>query len=225
MSGPCSATGCERPVQVYIRGLCRMHNQRLRRTGTTDPGQRLADRPIVVDGDIARVHLTRGMVAFIDAVDVDLVAPYRWFAATVRSGVAYAQASLYGSGGGVAHMHRVITDAPDGMFVDHVDGDGLNNRRGNLRVCTTEQNIRNVHVLRSHNTSGHLGVGWREDRQRWRAYVKTAGRMHHIGYFTAADEAARARDDFIREHFPSEFWTFNFPRPNERGVNRARRTA
>jgi hypothetical protein len=113
--------------------------------------------------------------------------------------------------------------AEHGEYIDHIDHDGLNNRRENLRRCTNRENIRNQRGPHHSNTSGFLGVA-RSGRSRWQARVMANGKDNNIGIFDTAYEAALARDHFIREHCPSEFWTFNVPLlPGERGIGHAER--
>ena len=88
-------------------------------------------------------------------------------------------------------MHRIIAKAQDGMEVDHIDHDGLNNTRGNLRVCTRRQNLRNG-VLRKVNSSGYKGVHKRKDRNKWQAQIRSDSGNKHLGYFDTPEEAYAA---------------------------------
>lgn len=97
-------------------------------------------------------------------------------------------------------MHRVIVDAPDGLQVDHVNGDRLDNRRANLRLVTQAQNSQN-HGARG-GASLFRGVYWHSQRQRWMAQVKMAGKRHYLGLFDSEQAAARAAADFRRAHMP-----------------------
>jgi hypothetical protein len=222
MTDGCTVDGCERPLKG--RRLCSPHYQRLARWGRLELLREPADCRPIVDGEIARVPLTQGKVAIIDAGDADLVSQHIWAAARAKRDRYYAQASL--AGNGVIAMHRLLIEPPDDMLVDHIDGDGLNNRRANLRPCTNSQNLQNLSSLRSNNQSGWMGVGYRADRGRWRAYVKSGGKFRHLGYFDTALDAALGRDAWIRENDPSEFWTYNVPLlPGERAVNRQRESA
>ena len=112
-------------------------------------------------------------------------------------------------------MHRFLLGLAmgDRRMVDHIDGDGLNNRRENLRVCTASQNAGNS-VLPCDNRSGFKGVLPR--RLRWRAEIKIARRSIFLGSFDSPDEAAHAYDAAARE-FYGDFACVNFPREGERG--------
>ena len=83
-------------------------------------------------------------------------------------------------------MHRIITSAPDGIGVDHIDGDGLNNQKRNLRLCTHRGNGQNLHVSK---TSKYPGVSWHKASHKWRATVSTPQGYKHLGAFTSEEEA------------------------------------
>lgn len=86
------------------------------------------------------VSLSDGIEAVISPEDVDLVKAYRWHLSRRGSGIRYAATRIDGRH---VYMHRLISDAPAGKVVDHCDGDGLNNRRENIRVCTQADNMMN----------------------------------------------------------------------------------
>lgn len=96
-------------------------------------------------------------------------------------------------------MHRIILARKLGREllptekVDHEDGNGLNNRRSNLRLATTTQNNRN-RGLQAHNTSGFKGVNWDERLQKYRAKITVNRKCIHLGMFDTAQEAADAYD-------------------------------
>jgi hypothetical protein len=151
-------------------------------------------RPIRIEGDHAYVPLTQGLEAVIDAEDVPLVEGRNWFTWKNSRGRVYAQRQSRLDGPGkqrqrVLPMHRVIVDAPDDMFVDHIDGDGLNNRRSNLRIVTNAQNMQN-RGKPSNNTSGYKGVS--KNRTRWEAVIRAHGRVKYLGSFGSALEAHQA---------------------------------
>ena len=152
-------------------------------------------RPIRIEGNLAYVPLTQGYEAVIDAADVPLVEGRNWHASVNRSTV-YAQRSEAGAGGnGPKHravqLHRVIMGEPKGLLVDHRDGDGLNNRRSNLRMATRSQNQHNQ-KLASHNTSGFKGVRWDKQRGKWQAAIRLNGKRKHLGFFPTPEAAYEA---------------------------------
>lgn len=147
-------------------------------------------RPIRVDGDVAYVTLTRGLVAVIDAADVGIIDQWNWHAQVHHTGHAYAYRTTAKDGKNrPLAMHRALTGAPAGTHVDHRDGDGLNNRRSNLRVCTHAENMQN-RVLDRRNRFGASGVWAR--RGKYRACIKINRRTIHLGTFETPEEAAAA---------------------------------
>jgi hypothetical protein len=107
------------------------------------------------------------------------------------------------------HMHRVLVSAPQGYEVDHIDGDGLNNRSGNLRIASHAQNMLNLRRSKK-NTSGVHGVGWDPSVGKWRARIGLGGKNFHVGYFATADDAKRARD-IKREELYAPLWRDQAP--------------
>lgn len=149
-------------------------------------------RPIRIEGDVAYVPLTKGYEALIDASDVHLVDGFNWHAC-VTPRVVYALRGVYPGGHKVAvYMHRVIMAAPSGMDVDHINCDGLDNRRINLRLATRSQNQRNQR-LHKDNASGIKGVSFDENIGKWRARIKLYGKEYRLGAYLTKEDAAFAR--------------------------------
>jgi len=144
-----------------------------------------AYRPIRIVGDVAFVPLTRGLEAVIDAEDVPLVKGKHWQA---KPGRRQTHTTYAASGMSCLKMHRLIMPAPEGFEVDHIDGDGLNNRKSNLRIATREQNRRNV-ALRPDNTSGYKGVTFDKETGKWRAVIRVDGKQKKLGRFATPDQA------------------------------------
>lgn len=146
-----------------------------------------------IEGDIAYIALTQGYEAIIDAADVPLVGIWNWRALS-RNGQAYAVRSCARGDQGrqdLVLMHRVIMGAPAGMTVDHRDGNGLNNRRENLRLATHAENAHNQRKRRD-NSSGFKGVSWHKDCKRWQAYIAVNGKRKYLGLFGNPADASEA---------------------------------
>jgi len=157
------------------------------------------------------IPLTRGFVALVDDDDVPIVAGRSWCARTdPKSGHTYAV-----SAGGV-QMHRLILGAQDGVQVDHIDCNSLNNCRPNLRTCTPSQNLANSRSHRD-SLSSYKGVSWW--RGKWRAQISSHRVKIHLGGFADEESAARAYDNAAL-HLFGEFARLNFPIAGTCGARR-----
>ena len=97
-------------------------------------------------------------------------------------------------------MHRVILQVPKGILTDHVNGDGLDNRRNSIRVCTAKQNNHNRRIA-SNNTSGFKGVSWNFAKKKWVSKITANGEGFYLGHFTCLVKAAKAYDIAAKEKF------------------------
>jgi hypothetical protein len=148
-------------------------------------------RPIRIEGDVAYVTLTQGYEAIIDAADTPLVEGVNWYANVHRNTVYCVNRSQNETKKTTIRMHRVIMGDPDGFQIDHIDGDGLNNRKSNLRLATRSENARNRRINKN-STSGLKGAFWVESRKRWRAEIKADGKKINLGYFNTPEAAYAA---------------------------------
>lgn len=113
-------------------------------------------------------------------------------------------------------MHREILGLmPEDPDVDHRDGEGLNNRRSNLRLVTNSQNNMNSQC-RWGALSKYKGVSWHKRREKWQGRIKLNGKEIYLGYFDNEKKAARAYDEAAKKHF-GEFARLNFSEPMEAG--------
>lgn len=163
------------------------------------------------------VPLSRGLVAFVDDADWPLVCDGCWSAAI---GGKYASRFLIRPDGTKAQvlMHRHIVNAPKGFEVDHVDGNGLNNCRANLRIATHRENMGNIHTSTRTRRGELKGVFLDKRRSSWVATLRDdAGRKRFLGQFSDEYEAALAYDAAARERF-GEFANPNFKTDEEAGA-------
>ncbi len=149
-------------------------------------------RPIRVEGETAFIPLGGGAEAIIDVADIGLVSGRNWHIAR-GNGCDYARANCKLPSGkwGQVKLHRVLMRPAPECDVDHINGDGLDNRRCNLRIATRSQNNMNARI-RADNKSGHRGVFWRADRKRWMAYINANGKRQYLGHFKEKDDAKAA---------------------------------
>ena len=154
---------------------------------------------------IRRIPLTRGKFALVDAEDYYRLSKFNWFA-TFSGKTFYAGRKL---AGGTINMHRVIMAAPEGLFVDHIDHNGLNNRRSNLRLCTYKQNNCNT-LPRKGCSSKYKGVSYSKDKKRFRVCIQHNKKSYFLGYFKDEIAAAKAYDKAAKKYF-GEYAYLNFP--------------
>ncbi len=146
----------------------------------------------------AKIKLTKGFEAIVDAEDLPLVALYKWQFRPISSkrdlGTGYATAVAHDANGVrfVQRMHRLVMMVPKGLEVDHINGNGLDNRKCNLRFCTRSQNQFNKAKTKRFNNpfkgvSLHLLTG------KYQAYISAHGTRHHLGLFKTPEDALAAR--------------------------------
>lgn len=149
--------------------------------------------------------LTQGKVAIVDDTDFEKVRNYKWSAAT-RKHLCYAQSRINGK---CVLLHAFLLKPALGMEIDHRDGNGLNNLRSNLRICTHAQNQQAHHRSNFLGTSKFRGVSFETWSNRWRTQVSKGGKRLYSKRFDSEEEAARAYDKKARELF-GEYASPNF---------------
>ncbi|MGD2093527.1 MAG: HNH endonuclease [Phycisphaerales bacterium] len=155
--------------------------------------------------DYRLIVLTQGKYAIVDAEDYERLSRHKWCAGKSK----YTFYAHRGVTGGTIKMHREIMHAPKGMVCDHKNHNGLDNRKSNLRVCTSAQNQYNKKAKEG-CSSRYKGVVRRGNYKRWRARIGFNRKRIHIGDFKSEKEAATAYDDKAVELF-GEFACLNFP--------------
>jgi len=162
---------------------------------------------------VERVPIGGDLFALIDAADLPLVAPYAW-SPLHSSDLVYARAWVDGN----THrrmMHNLITGWD---MCDHVNGNGLDNRRINLRTASRSQNMANRRKGAG-GSSRFKGVYRYRDCARWKVQIGIGGQRFYLGLFADEEAAARAYDDRAREAF-GEYAALNFPKDGELSCHR-----
>jgi hypothetical protein len=153
-----------------------------------------------------KILLTQGQFALVDDEDFEWLNQWKWCAAKRPSGTFYAKRRQWHTNSGYENivMHRLIIDAGIGQDTDHRNGNGLDNRRCNLRAATSSQNNMNRHKIRG--VSKYKGVT--QNRNKWRACLVNHRKKVYLGVFETEIEAAKAYDAKAKELF-GEFARLN----------------
>lgn len=154
-------------------------------------------------GDHCFASLTSGFVTLTSVEDAGLLNTAKWWASRKKFSV-YAKRAC---GDTTQSLHRAILRTATGNVVDHINGNGLDNRRQNLREATKPQNSIN-RLNRKIPKSGFFGVT--QNRKRWVASIRKETGFVYIGIFKEAEDAARARDAVVFKEY-GEFAVLNFP--------------
>ena len=156
-----------------------------------------------------------GYRVIIDDDDWDKVKMYRWHVDQVylrRSGNYYFRTRPYKNGQRITLvLHKYVKGvSPEGMYIDHINRNTLDNRKENLRFVTPQQNKYNQKT-RKDNTSGYKGVGVQTHCKRYIVRIVYGGKRHSLGTFDSPEDGARVYDKKALEVF-GEYAVTNFPR-------------
>lgn len=180
-------------VQVFHLNKNKLDNRRLN----------LEIRPMdacnnIVEPGIVCLENAQGFAMF-DVPDTSLISKHKWYKHS--NGYAVSENKIY--------MHRLIMKAQneDSHHIDHIDGNGLNNRRCNLRLCSQSQNMMNQRKTRG--TSKYKGVHIDKRTSKWIANIKVNRKTIYLGTYKNEDDAAHAYDQAARKHF-GKFARTNF---------------
>ena len=144
---------------------------------------------------MAEIPLTQGMVTIVDEEDLDFLNQWKWCVSREDKGeenkIYYAvRGWRQGPKQKRICLHQLLIDVPRGKEIDHKDGDGLNNRRSNLRICNHQQNICNQRK-QANASSIYKGVSWHKRNEKWEAYIGI-GKKKYLGNFQDEEQAALA---------------------------------
>lgn len=161
-----------------------------------------------------RIKLPKNYEALIDDEDFDLVNQYTWYLYH-RKSVTYAITSIKDTEDKwkTVTMHQLILGKQPEKEIDHKKHNGLDNRRKNLRFCTTTENQQNQNKRITYGgkpcSSQYKGVTWLKDRKKWKASIINNGKSIFLGRFNLEKDAAMVYDKAALEYF-GEFANLNF---------------
>lgn len=144
-----------------------------------------------------KIKLTQGKYALVDDGDYKELNKHKWYVLKTKENVYATRYSKR-----TIHMHREIMQTPKGLHTDHINHNGLDNRRKNLIICTNQQNHFNC-KLQSNSTSGYKCVSFddRKKVKKWYSYIKVNQKRFFLGYFKTKEEAAERYNKEARKVF------------------------
>ena len=145
------------------------------------------------------IHLGTNEVVIVDDEDMGELSRFKWRAIKPsRSSPWYAVTKVNGN---LLYMHRFLLKAQEGQLCDHRNGNGLDNRKFNLRLCNAQQSAWNIKKKSNGTTSKHKGVGWVKRDHKFQARIRTPQGRKSLGYFETEEVAALAYNSMARKVF------------------------
>lgn len=183
---------CNTPIGL----LCGKHYMQYRRYSKVLNRTKFDPNEIILESDMAKIVLynkngDKIAEALIDTEDIGKISSDKWC----------IDKNNYVKNSKQEYLHRVILGAPKDMCVDHINGNTLDNRKNNLRICTNRENTSNRTKLGTNNTSGILGVRFDNRRNKWYADIQYKGKCIFFGYFNIKEDAIKARINAEKLYF------------------------
>lgn len=194
----CSVEGCG--GKYFCRTLCAKHYRSLFfYGGKNNEKYPKCQNTYTIEGDYVLMYLKRGKVCIFDKMDLQGVKKYVW---NLTTGDHYVSCNKDRK---TLLMHRLIMGFP--KEIDHINGNGLDNRRKNLRIVTRMQNTWNM--KKTHGSGRFIGVCFCKRRNKWIARAMIRAKHYYLGAFSSEIDAARVRDKWVKEN-KGEYGRLNF---------------
>lgn len=147
-----------------------------------------------------KIKLQSGKYTKVDDDNYEYLNQFKWRWRKLTNSL-YVYRMYYIGNGKYKHesMHRIIMNAPKGMDVDHIDHNGLNNQKSNLRIVTRSQNMMNTKKIQKNKSSKYKGVVWFKPIKKWQVRIMINYKYISIGYFDSEDEAGLAYNKKAQE--------------------------
>lgn len=146
----------------------------------------------IEDNIIKILFFNSSKFTIIDSKDYDKVKNLNWYIDKHGYAVNKTKSLIF--------MHRLIMSPPKDKVIDHINGNPLDNRRCNLRICTQAENLRNSKLC-INNVSGHTGVCWEKRSQKWSAEIQINGKSIKLGRFAKKEDAVKKRKEAEIKYF------------------------
>lgn len=193
---------CGKETSRLIKGMCSKHYNQFKRHGKcldNNPRTRRDMNEIIIYDTYAELILYNKKYeeiarTKIDLEDITKVRNYKWY----LNGNGYVVSNTTSRTS--IKLHRLIMDCPKDKVVDHINLDKLDNRKSNLRTCTTQQNNMNKGVTKN-NTSGYHGVYWDKKNFKWMALIQIKGKQIYLGRFNTKEDAIEVRKQAEIKYF------------------------
>ncbi len=136
----------------------------------------------------------KGKTVLIDPQNEYLLHAHKWQLTKAHGGPYVVRNTIQNGKWIKLSLHRLITNCPPGMEVDHINGNPLDNRLCNLRICKHSENCKNQKIFTS-NTTGKNGVYWDRNKNKYGCHIRVDGKDHHLGFYDNKEDAVVAREN------------------------------
>lgn len=194
----CKVVGCKE-TKIFAKGYCSRHYNQIRKYGKIQDRINKNEHAYRIENDIAYVDIydkneMKIDEVIIDVEDLDIIKQSSWSLTKGRH-TNYCKSNLLGL------LHRIILGVSDSsVIVDHINHNGLDNRKCNLRICTNQENICNCEIPKN-NKSGCKGVYWAKDKQKWAVQVTINNKTKYIGRYDKLEDAIKARQEASEKYY------------------------